>query len=323
MLTLTELTPKIRIGIYMGVIILVILVLGLFIVRSQPITPKPLPPSLITTSVNHPVQVEEVFTFLGELPELPSRVDVYTGTSVTDIRSVTQNLALQLELQPSIDNSYWYRPNSNEVLSYSATANQLNYTRETTQSDSVAELEQSFQIALSYLSKIQLTVTLIPNRQTAGFYNLHEDDPHLETSVQGSANTIVFEVAPEINGIPIFYDSYSEPIAQIWVKNNSEVIKFTLNDFVVPYTLYTQVRPINKNTLNRRLQEGQGQIVDINPQDLVIGWDNLNFIDLSTARLEYRFSPDTKFIYPYYRLSGTAILNQTIPTEVEVIVPAY
>lgn len=285
------------------------------------ITPEVTPESIllpITSGVVGPKSLESV-TISGDLPQLSEEVPLYQGANATvsPVEFATF-LASQFGLPKSRElPNRWVDSESGISIDYRDYSKQILYLQyfEETDENATPNREQAISVAETFIKDTLGIENVSPQIANVQF--------HGEESVvtQANATHVVVPFVFAIDGIQTYYEGARDTYALVYIDAESRVVKA---EFFTPPpnpTQYAVADPLNKNTLERSIKSGNGEIIgSTSVQRFTI--TDLQNLDIQLIELEYRYSVRDNRFYPYFRMIGDGETADGTIARVTLIHPA-
>lgn len=276
-------------------------------------------PLLKNTSHSQAAQL----TTTGNLPTTPKQLPYYQASTTTPVGSIAKTLSENLGLigHPTQTN-IWFNSEKTSSLSYSEDTQQISYSDSTLANAQTGVIEESkaLSAASTFISNLPQNANLIVDKQkTSYFANTNEPTP----VSADRAELIVFSYLQTIGDTPVYYDSNPDPTAQVWVGANYQIIKFTLTKQIVNPTPVGTSNIISDDDIQTLFDQNQVQIINIkNNQQHIFNTIKSVVLDLTTTKVEYRFSEETRLIYPFYNVASKITTDTGKTFDSQAIFPA-
>ncbi|MFZ1720932.1 MAG: hypothetical protein WAU07_00320 [Microgenomates group bacterium] len=296
-------------------------VLLLFSAILRFITPEVTPESIllpITSGITGPTSLRTV-TISGDLPQLPEEVALYQGTnaSVSPVEFAAF-LASQFGLPKSKDlPNRWVDSTSGISIDYRDYSKQILYLQyfEETEASAIPDREKAIEVSKTFMRDTLGIENITPQITNVQF--------HGEESVvtQANATHILVPFIFAIDGTQTFYEGARDSYALVYVDGEYRIVKA---EFFAPppnLTQYATAKPLSKNTLERSIKAGNGEIIgSTSVQKFTIS--DLQNLDIQQVDLEYRYSAQDNRFYPYFRMVGDSETADATIARITLIHPA-
>jgi hypothetical protein len=278
------------------------------------------PPALIN---NNPISYKiNNITVKTTLPSPPPQIALIQGDTPLTSSDRATNIAQKYNLnQTSSAPDVWLNTNQDTSLVYFDDTHQIQYTHSLSPAEinsQPLDKNQAIKTAQEFLTNLGFG-KFKPNLPYISFtaYSLEPS----QTVSPDQANLITIPFVLDSDGYNVTVSNNDFDIATVSVGPNYQIIAAKIKPSFATFNKISNHLTINPTVALEAISKNQGEIITTNTSSK-IDMSAIKDFMIKDIEIEYRQSPQSALIYPYYKFSGTATFSTGLATNLTIIYPA-
>jgi hypothetical protein len=285
----------------------------------------PTPTSLVESDPQ--TQRFEKITFIGPAPAVPSKLEVYKLNSFKQSQSVLDQVVqtFNLELSPHFDYTW---VGEEYGLSFIPEENRYTLSRNTgltsvesqTGTLTLTEVRNQARSFVEQFVQFPPEIRLSTHREQyySGIYQLVPVENYAEADVVGLDFTL------SINDHPVFFATSAQAPFGVLITPNGTITKFEWQPLSFTVEKLKMAESLSlEQALSNINQKNQATIIDAYRQTAGgLDLSQIKEANMRSAVIEYRSDETSGVLYPFYRLTGSAVDADGQSMVLEIITPA-
>lgn len=272
--------------------------------------------------LNQP-EISTNITLNAEITPLPEEFGYYAIDNQISSYSLTELIIDKYSLN-QVSLNIWQDTTTKIIMYWTSDNSYLSFSNsiQTANQNSIVNLNDSLNVANLFLKDLKIEKFVSVEDENLEFFT-EDEGSHFEEALEDQANIVKFELKNIFNNSYIYSNFKHAPTGEIWVKNNNQIVKFSIGDLI---TSGEKIKSVSgfENQLNFKdyLDKNRHKIIVVNAlaEEVVPIKNEVSNININQILYEYRFFDENTTISPFMRLKGSAIINNTYQSQVDLII---